>query len=150
MITVYTWQGNDFDLFSGIIDQSKSRYAESVSDYLKKIEVLNQIIGSNQYLWAFLNSSQHQLFEICKPVEWVLEIANSDILGYVNNPIWEQFLYYGDEDLDLNNLVQQEIIDRIDQSALVRHPIEATKIRRKRIYEIKNPYDVKMLEETIF
>lgn len=151
MLTVYTWHGKDFDLKSDTIDQSKSQYIRSIPNYLHKIEVLNQIVGSNLYLWAFLNSSQHKKYEICKSVEWVLEIEKADILGYVNTPIWENFLQSKNhKDQDLRQLFQQEVINHIDQSILVRHPIESTKIKRKRTYKINNTYDVTMIDETIF
>lgn len=149
MLTVYTWQGIDFDLKSETLDQSKSRYADAVPCYLRKLESLNKIVRTNKYLWAFLRSDQHQYFEICKPVEWVLEVAKSEILGYLDNNKWEQYLRSEDHQ-DLEGVFQKEIITQRDQSVLIRHPFKETIIKRKRVYKITHPKEAELIDEIEF
>ena len=147
MRTLYTWHSDAFDITCARVDRERAPYGQSVGDYLVKVSALDQLAGTDQYLWCFLDPAQHRVFEICKPVEWMLHVPDGAILGYVDNAKWESYLWTGGS---LQGAYQKTPFQGIDQSALVRCPVDRGFVTRKRTYKVISPTNGLLLNEEAF
>ena len=89
---LWSIQGNDFSLTSGIVDHARSPYFETVPSY---IEI-------SQMLWDRLGTDDQVIWCCTKPVdrrhlspdefEWVLEVPDSEVLALIDDHVWNRIL----------------------------------------------------------
>lgn len=85
-INLWSYQKNGFDLTSGTVDHSKSRY---FAEHKGHFEKLWGILGTNQIVWC-CNSADDWSSDDFE--EWQLQVPETSTLTIVNSMVWNGIL----------------------------------------------------------
>jgi len=133
---LYTWHDESFDIRRGKLVQERSMYIETVSDLQHKYRHVNELVGHDQYLWCYCERAAHRWFEIGKEAEWVLDVDDEQIIGYIESSEWQNFLDCHRGRIRL--LTFQPTTDE-DCSALVAFPVDPSCVVGRIVYRIEAP-----------
>jgi hypothetical protein len=126
-IKLLTQQGKSFDLLgkTGPVDVSRSEYARTHPLYLDCRRALDAVVGKSQYLWC-IDARESFVYVPERKVEWLIEVDESAILGYVQDDPWEDFILGKRADLGDGFSRTRPAGDAIQM--LVRFPFVSTEI----------------------
>jgi hypothetical protein len=141
-----TRHNDEFVLTEGSIDPTLSSYAKFVfPDYPQKHSLLSAVIGVDQFLWAYEAAKGFRFFEMIKPIEWTVEIAQERLIGYVDDSKWDAFLR--GESKILHDCFTKTRPPTRDFSVLLPFPLYPCEIVSRRVYKIANPHQASVVEE---
>ena len=146
-IRVTTRHCEDFDICAETVDPSKSRYARTVPDYAAKVTAFYKQLGVRSAIWTTPEAERPKYLETCKPVEYVLEVANGRVIAYVDELTWSDYLYGKRKDFTFSKTpVQYEMT-----SILISPPITKAEVKARRRYRRTNgPDHYELVEEVPF
>lgn len=143
-----TRQSEDFDPLRGPLDRSRSPYAESFDDYPAKCADIAALVGTDSFLWCYPEKRPFQFYEGVKPVEWVINVSDNRVLGFVDDERWFQYVKEGDY---LPRSVFSASRPPVDEySVLVNFPLRKEELVRKTVFEFISPTEAKIVSEEDF
>lgn len=93
---LWSWQERSFDPTRDRVDLTRSRHFNNkkIQHIQEGYAILRELIGSDQILWCYSSRNGYLLRRKKKTdlVEWELEIAQSDILAFVDEVRWERLI----------------------------------------------------------
>ncbi|MEN6576692.1 MAG: hypothetical protein ABFD90_10140 [Phycisphaerales bacterium] len=98
MMRLKTRHSRDFSLCGECaeLDPSQCPYVLAYPDvYEAKRKVLSDYLQTSQFLWCIDARRDFLAYESQKPMEWIIEVEESRIVGCVNEDRWLQFLENG-------------------------------------------------------
>jgi hypothetical protein len=89
---LWTWHEPDFDLTSGEVDHSRSKYYKSTPGILAAYAELSRLLGTDQIIWCYVRRDEyHQLPNLTR-IEWALNVPDNQILGMIDAYVWNKIL----------------------------------------------------------
>jgi hypothetical protein len=144
-----TRHSRDFSLCgeNGELDPSQSPYLVAYPEvYEAKRKVLSDYLHTSQFLWCINARRDFPAYEIQKPVEWIVEVEESRIIGCVNEERWLQFLENGHLPLSFFASKSGNIWSGASISLLVAYPLRPEEIIKWRLFDEHN----RVIEEGTF
>lgn len=129
-----TRHSEDFDLLSDALDRRRSPYAESYSDYPTRCQHLASLVGSDTFIWCIPGRHKFRAYEHEKPVEWVINVSEERILGFVDEARWYQYLAGGDH--LAGSVFSTSRPPSEEYSVLVAYPLRREELVRKIVFDI--------------
>ncbi len=83
--------GYEFSLTTGNVDHSLSDYYREIDGVPAAYERLWSEIGTSQIVWCYTLANQYSTTGIAR-LEWELEIPTDDVLGFVDDIVWNRVL----------------------------------------------------------
>ena len=137
MTLLRTRHSLEFNPLSSPLDPDLSPYAESYEDYKTKRQDLGRLVGTNDFIWCIPASRDFRHYEIIKPAEWVIQVRDSRILGYICDQNW--FDYLEGRRSDLEGVYFQDNPPEYEYSVLVDYPLQQDEIKAMRIFRFIDP-----------
>lgn len=143
MIRLWTQQGKDFDLTDkgGRLDPSRSQYAganaDSTPDYCDRLKALFDLVGTDQFIWCVDSTSHLEWYRPEPLFEWLIEVEQSAILGYVRDDPWSDYITGKTREL-ANSFSRSRPTDST-YSVLVQFPLLPAAIKDRWDLETKPP-----------
>ncbi len=131
-LRVTTRHDEKFDVLTEIIDPTKSPYAESVNDYVRKVKAFYAVLGVKCAIWTA--AWQPEFFETDKPVEYLLELSEERVIAYVDEQTWSAYLFGQGTDCEYSRTPVQYAMT----SVLVAPPIKSEEVKEFRRYSRTN------------
>lgn len=142
-IRVLTRHSEDFDIYTKRVDPAKSSYAH-ISNYTLKVTAFYQQLGIRSAIWATPESEPFRFLEIEKDIEYVLEVHESRVVAYVDEPTWSAYLY-GNRDAFEHSTTPQGYEST---SLIIPTPIRKDEVKAMRRYRRTNgPESFELVEE---
>lgn len=92
IVQVSTWQGRDFSLVSGHIDWKHSQYCRDFPRVRDCYPRLARRLGTDQFIWCYLNRSEYSYIRGSHRVEWVLSVPEADVLAFYDEAAWHRLI----------------------------------------------------------
>ncbi len=147
MPTLYTWHSPGFDIRTDRLDRDQSPYCDTGDEYLGTISCLSEHLGTDQYVFCFVRREQHGYHETDKPIEWIIEAEDKDILTYIDNNQWETFRK---GNCSLRATLRTGFTGKEDWSAIVKVPVPVEKVRCRRVWKRTSLYQAELESEEVF
>lgn len=146
-IRVTTRHSEDFDICTNAVDPSKSPYARE-PDYAAKVTALYQQLGVASAIWTTREADRPKYFEKCKPVEYVLEVDEGRVIGYVDELIWREYLCGERHDFTAFSKTPMKYETT---SILLSTPLTPADVKARRRYRSAGPPSrYKLVEEVLY
>jgi hypothetical protein len=89
---LWTWHEPDFDLTSGEVDHSRSKYYKGTPGIPAAYAELSRLLGTDQIIWCYVRRHEyHQLPNLTR-IEWALDVPEDQILGMIDAYVWNKIL----------------------------------------------------------
>ena len=138
----------DFDPSRGPLDRSRSPYAESFNDYPDKCTVLASLVGTDSFLWCYPMEYPFRFYECAKPVEWMINVSDNRVLGFVDDERW--FQYVKDGDYLPRSVFSASGPPAKECSILVSFPLSKEELVRKTVFQFISPTKAKIVSKEDF
>ena len=148
MTLLRTRHSLEFDLLSSPLEQDLFPYAESYDDYEDKRNDLGQLVGTINFIWCIPASRIFRKYEIIKPVEWVIQVSDSRIRGYVHDQNW--FDYLEGKSSSLEGVYFPDSPPKDEYSVIVDYPLQKEEIKEMKIFRFIDPDHADILCEKHF
>jgi hypothetical protein len=148
MAKYLTRHADGFILTAGKMEPIHCPYVEfGYPDYVQKRAALSAIIGTNQYLWARDVATGFRKYEMIKPVEWLVQVAEERLIGYVDEDRWFRFLQ-GQLPI-VDGCFTKDRPTNCNCSVLLPFPLRLYEVLRRKVYRILNPNHASLIEDRI-
>lgn len=96
-MTVWTWQGDGFQITSGMVDHKFSTFNASVPNYHDPIARLSDCIkcARGQFLWCYVTEAEALLRPWHGRSLFRLEVPTDDVLCYYDDLVWHKIIKQG-------------------------------------------------------
>ena len=145
MIDLRTRHSFEFNLVSDRLDSDVFPYADCYPDYVDKRTELGQLMGTNDFIWCIPASRIFRHYEMIKPVEWIVQICDERILGYVHDQHWFDFLQ--GTRLSLKGVYTKKNPPQDEFSVLVQYPLHIDEVKQINIFRITDPDHADVVED---
>ena len=136
MVKLLTRHSLEFDLLAGELITDYSPYAESYpNDYVSKRAELGKLVGTNSFIWCIPVDRHFQYYEMCKPVEWTVQVSESRICGYVHDQNW--FEYLEGRQSSITHVYYPDTPPSAGYSVLVRYPLKEGELLQMKIFRFR-------------
>jgi hypothetical protein len=95
MLTVVSRHGEGFDLVAAENDLTAAPHGASINGYAAKVMALREFLQIGPVCWTVLEGGRDRAlsyFETGKPMEWVLRVSRSRVVGFVRCDLWSEYL----------------------------------------------------------
>lgn len=138
----------DFDPSCDPLDRSRSPYTESFNDYSDKCAVLASLVGADSFLWCYPVEHSFRSYESVKPVEWIINVSDKRVLGFVDDERWCQYLEDG-------NYLPQSVFSTSGSPAkecsiLVSFPLNKEELISKTVFQFISSTKAKIVSKEDF
>ncbi|MHC4327506.1 MAG: hypothetical protein ACYSWW_05225 [Planctomycetota bacterium] len=117
-------------------------------NYVNKRKELGRLVGTNEFIFCIPLSCPFKFYESFKPVEWVIQIPDSRIRGYVHEQNW--FDYLDGKKSNLEGVYFEDNPHGIEYSVLVDYPLQKDEIMVMRIFRFIDSQHAEILCEKLF
>ncbi|HDZ36948.1 MAG TPA: hypothetical protein ENH62_01450 [Marinobacter sp.] len=131
----------------GRVDRRRSPFVEGYPDYPEKVLALARILDTDQFLWAVDAARGFRGYEMCKPVEWEVNVSQGRVLGYVDDDPW--FAFLEGKCSTFPCCFSKDRPDSQSFSVLLPFPLRQDELILRRVYKVENPDRASILSEEI-
>jgi len=90
---LWTWHEPDFSLLSGRVEHNRSEYYQRVPGIVAAYDELwHRLKNDGQLVWCCTDISEHGDLESSPHVLWKLDVPPDQILGFVDEIVWNRIL----------------------------------------------------------
>lgn len=145
LMRVLTRHSQDFDIHTVTVDLGKSPYADIPGyDYVLKVTEFYRKLGIRSAIWGTPESEPLLCLETGKEFEYVLEVDESRVVAYVDEPIWSAYLAGSRDTFEYSTKPR----DYQDTSVIIPTPIKKDEVKGIRRYRRTNgPGSFELAEE---
>lgn len=137
MTLLRTRHSLEFNPVSSPLDPDLFPYADSYEDYRDKRQDLGRLVGTNDFIWCISASHNFRHYEIIKPVEWIIQVHDSRIRGYICDQSW--FDYLEGRRPSLEGAYSTDNPPENEYSVLVDYPLQQDEIKAMRVFRFIDP-----------
>lgn len=148
MTLLRTRHSLEFDLLSSPLRQDLFPYTEAYEDYKDKRGDLGKLVGTIKFIWCIPASCFFKYYEMIKPVEWVIQVSNSRIRGFVHSQKW--FDYLEGKKQSLEGVYFPDSPPKNEYSVIVDYPLQKEEVKEIRIFRFIDPQNADILCEKRF
>ena len=141
-IRVSTWQSSEFDIFTKNVDLNRSPYAY-LKDYAKKVTAFYARLGIRSAIWCYADAMPQTTLTVCKPIEYLLEVADNRVVAYVDDGSWSEYINGRQSDFSFATTTMPSA----SSSLIVATPLKREEVKVKRRYRIRSPSSFELIEE---
>lgn len=137
MILLRTRHCLEFNPTSSPLDPDLCPYADSYDDYTIKRKALGQLVGTDDFIWCIPKERQFAKYEMIKPVEWIIQVNEDRVRGYVHDQNW--FDYLEGRKASHEEVYFTDYPPEAEYSVLVDYPLREDDIIEMKIFQIIDP-----------
>lgn len=137
-VELWTYQGVDFSLISGVVDHEKSPYSKTVAAYHECIRKLAQVLDTEQIIWCLSDKCHLWHKTSIKQFKYTLFVPEDAILSAIDMWAWEAILGLDTVPKRLRhkyknpwNVLTGRHWSDPDTTVLLRHPLDPSWIKKQ-------------------
>jgi len=91
-LLLWSWQGLDFSLTEGTVDDRLSESEKIVPGLPKSRKELSERLGTDQFIWCCIRQDEARGRPGSSGVKWQLEVPKHHVLAFICNVAWHWIL----------------------------------------------------------